>query len=75
MKQFPYIDVVHECLLGGGASLGLVVQPEADGYLVMEDEGPNKTQDEFQVALDDISTSYTHTRTHKFISDWMLKMH
>ena len=45
-----YIDVVHESLLGSGSTLGLVVQSKPNGYLVVEDEGPDQTQDELQVA-------------------------
>ena len=64
MEVHSYIDVVHESLLGSGSALGLVVQSKANGYLVMEDEGPDQTQDELQVALDNVPTSYRHRLHH-----------
>ena len=65
MEVHSYIDVVHESLLGSGSSLGLVVQSKANGDLVVEDEGPDQTQDELQVALDNVSTSCKGYTTHR----------
>lgn len=51
-----YIDVVKQSLLGSGASLGLVVQAKPYRDLVVKDECPDKTEDQLQVAIHNVTT-------------------
>lgn len=36
-ELYTYIDVVQQSLLGGGASLGLIIKSKANGDLVVKD--------------------------------------
>ena len=60
-----YIDVVEQSLLRGGASLGLVIQAKPDGDLVVENQSPDETQDQLQVAINDIATPCTSEQRNK----------
>lgn len=51
-----HIDVVEQGLFWRGSPLRLVVQSKPNGDLVVEDQRPDKAEDQLQVPVDNIST-------------------